>query len=283
MCFLSFIWRLTTCNFTIKLNYLTMAKYGKTLAQVIVEINGKQQVQQVLKAMEESAERLRAKIESANSELEVLAQGGSSPEHDAKKREILGMSKELRQLERAINETKKVNEDVGTILENMSSYSVTSLNKAKRSLSALLNSIVPDTKKAQKQIGTIQKAIKLVSDEIEHRKGKLVEFSDIMDKLGKATPEQLDQVERRLESLLRSVTKNSNAWRKYNKELRLVREEKGRRLESQATDIMSGDYTKTIEGTKEAIEVLKKYQQTLAASDTGNIEKITPVIRRWQM
>ena len=45
-----------------------MAKYGKSLAQVVVEINDKQQVQQVLKAMEESAEKLRAKIDQTKAE-----------------------------------------------------------------------------------------------------------------------------------------------------------------------------------------------------------------------
>ena len=257
-----------------------MAKYGKSLAQVVIEINGKKQAEQVLKAMQSAARDLEKSIKAANTELEQLAQSGGGPEYDAKHKEIVAMQQELKQLNKAIGESKKFSQDIGSILDNMSDNNVTVLNRTKRSLEALLSSIVPNTKKAQKQIEQLQKAIRQVTDEIDRRKGKITEFEDIMNNLGKATPKQLDAVEKRLQTLLESVTKNSNAWRKYDKQMRLLQEEKGRRTAAQAQDIMSGNYTKTTEGTRKAIELLKKYQDTLNTTDSSAIDAVTTAIKK---
>ena len=153
-----------------------MAKYGKTLAQVVVEINGKKQAEQVLKAMSSAAAEMRNNIKSAKKELEDLALAGGGPAYDAKKKEILGMEKELKQLERSIRETKKFSEDISSILNNMSANNVSTLNRTKKSLEALLSSIVPNTKKAKAQIEKLQKAIRQVTDEIDRRKGKIVDL-----------------------------------------------------------------------------------------------------------
>lgn len=257
-----------------------MAKYGKSLAQVVIEINGKKQAEQVLKAMQSAAKDLEKSIAAAKSELEQLAQSGGGPEYDAKHKEIVGMQQELKQLNKAIGESKKFSQDIGSILDNMSANNVSTLNRTKRSLEALLSSIVPNTKKAQKQMEQLQKAIKQVTDEIARRKGQIVDLDKVMKDLGKSTPKQLDDVEKRLQTLLDSVTKNSNAWRKYNKQMRLLQEERSKRTTAQAQDIMGGNYTKTIEGTKQAIEILKKYQQTLNTTDTDAIDAVTKSINK---
>ena len=257
-----------------------MAKYGKSLAQVVIEINGKKQAEQVLKAMQSAAKDLEKSIAAAKSELEQLAQSGGGPEYDAKHKEIVGMQQELKQLNKAIGESKKFSQDIGSILDNMSANNVSTLNRTKRSLEALLSSIVPNTKKAQKQMEQLQKAIKQVTDEIARRKGQIVDLDKVMKDLGKATPKQLDDVEKRLQTLIDSVTKNSNAWRKYNKQMRLLQEERSKRTTAQAQDIMGGNYTKTIEGTKQAIEILKKYQQTLNTTDTDAIDAVTKSINK---
>ena len=257
-----------------------MAKYGKSLAQVTIQINGKKQAEQILKAMQDSAEALRKKIRQTSSELETLAQGGSSPAYDAKKKERDAMKKELSQLDKSIRETKKFSEDVMDIMNNMSNNTTVVLGRAKRSLEALLGNIAPNTKKAQKEMEMLRKAIKAVSDEIDRRKGKVVEFEDIMKDLGKATPKQLEAVEKRLESLLETVNKNSNAWRKYDKQMRTIQQEKGRRTTAQAEGIMNGDYSKTIEGTRQAIEFLKKYQTTLDTTDASGISRVNDAIRQ---
>jgi TP901 family phage tail tape measure protein len=236
-----------------------MAKYGKTLAQVTVEINGKKQAEQVLKAMTTAAAEMRNNIRSAKNELEQLALAGGGPAYDAKKKEVLGMEKELKQLERSIRETKKFSEDVGSILDNMSKNSATTLTRTKRALESLLSSIVPSTKKAQNQIEFLQKAIKQVTDEIARRKGQITEFDDIMGNLGKATPKQLDAVEKRLQSLLDSVTKNSSAWRKYNKELRIVQDEKASRKKSEMESQMENVAKLSVSARNE----LKKYWQSV--------------------
>ena len=257
-----------------------MAKYGKSLAQVVIEINGKKQAEQVLKAMQSAAKDLEKSIAAAKSELEQLAQSGGSPEYDAKRKEIIGMQQELKQLNKAIGESKKFSQDIGSVLDNMSANNVSTLNRTKRSLEALLSSIVPNTKKAQKQMEQLQKAIKQVTDEIARRKGQIVDLDKIMKDLGKATPKQLDDIEKRLQTLLDGVTKNSNAWRKYNKQMRLLQEERSKRTTAQAQDIMGGNYTKTIEGTKQAIEILKKYQQTLNTTDADAIDAVTKSINK---
>ena len=234
-----------------------MAKYGKALAHVSVEINGQKQAEQVLKAMTSAAAEMRKNIKLAKIELEQLALSGGGPAYDAKKKEILGMEKELKQIERSIRETKKFSEDIGSILDNMSKNNATVLNRTKRALESLLSSITPNTKKAQAQILLLQKAIKQISDEIDRRKGKIVEFEDIMNDLGKATPKQLDAVEKRLISLLDSVTKNSNAWRKYNKQLQEVQGEKGARKKSEMESQMENIAKLSVNARNE----LKKYWQ----------------------
>ena len=250
------------------------------MAQVVIEINGKKQAEQVLKAMQSAAKDLERSIAAAKSELEQLAQSGGGPEYDAKHKEIVGMQQELKQLNKAIGESKKFSQDIGSILDNMSANNVSTLSRTKRSLEALLSSIVPNTKKAQKQMEHLQKAIKQVTDEIARRKGQIVDLDKVMKDLGKATPKQLDDVEKRLHTLLDSVTKNSNAWRKYNKQMRLLQEERSKRTTAQAQDIMGGNYAKTIEGTKQAIEILKKYQQTLNTTDTDAIDAVTKSINK---
>ena len=122
------------------------------MAQVVIEINGKKQAEQVLKAMQSAARDLEKSIKAANTELEQLAQSGGGPEYDAKNKEIVAIQQELKQLNKAIGESKKFSQDIGSILDNMSDNNVTVLNRTKRSLEALLSSIVPNTKKAQKQI-----------------------------------------------------------------------------------------------------------------------------------
>ena len=257
-----------------------MAKYGKTLAEVLVQINGTSQTKKVLEALTQTSKELGDKIKVARAELEKLAESGGGPAYDAKKKELAAMVKEQTQLNRAVNETKKFSQSVGDILNNMSNNNVSVLNRTKRTLEALLNSITPNTKKAQNQIEQLQKAIQRVTDEIARRKGQLVDLDKVMANLGKATPKQLDAVEKRLQTLLESVTKNSSAWRKYDKQMRLLQEERSRRTTAQAQDIMGGNYTKTIEGTKQAIELLKKYQSTLNATDTTAINAVTASIKK---
>ena len=257
-----------------------MAKYGKTLAEVLVQINGTSQTKKVLEALTQTSKELGDKIKVARAELEKLAESGGGPAYDAKKKELAAMVKEQTQLNRAVNETKKFSQSVGDILNNISNNNVSVLNRTKRTLEALLNSITPNTKKAQNQIEQLQKAIQRVTDEIARRKGQLVDLDKVMANLGKATPKQLDAVEKRLQTLLESVTKNSNAWRKYDKQMRLLQEERSRRTTAQAQDIMGGNYTKTIEGTKQAIELLKKYQGTLNATDTTAINAVTASINK---
>lgn len=268
-----------------------MAKYGKSLAQVTVEINGRKQAEQVLKAMQTAAKGLEQEIKKANAELVNLAASGGGPDYDAKKKELEGMRRELKQLNKAIGETKKFSEDVGSILDNMSKNTTTTLNRTKRALESVLSSITPNTKKAQAQIESLQKAIKQVTDEIDRRKGKLVDLEKVMNNLGKATPKQLDDVEKRLESLLASVTKNSNAWRKYDKQMRMLQEEKGKRKAEYAKGVLGGDYTqaiaditagnfdKTIEETQQAIKLIEEYKKQLKTkTDAPAIEEANKAI-----
>ena len=160
-----------------------MAKYGKSLAQVVVEINGKQQVQQVLKAMEESAEKLRAKIDQTKAELEELAKGGTSPEYTKKLGDLKQLETEEKQIKRALNETKKLNLDINDVLANMSEYSATTLTQTRRRIEATLRAMKPATEEQRQQMQDMLQDVKILSDEINHRMGKLIEFEDIMDRI----------------------------------------------------------------------------------------------------
>ena len=129
-----------------------MAKYGKSLAQVVVEINGKQQVQQVLKAMEESAEKLRAKIDQTKKELEELAKGGTSPEYTKKLNDLKQLEAEEKQINRSLSETKKLNLDINDVLANMSEYTATTLAQTRRKIEATLRLMKPVTEEQRQQM-----------------------------------------------------------------------------------------------------------------------------------
>ena len=262
-----------------------MAKYGKSLAQVVVEINGKQQVQQVLKAMEESAEKLRAKIDQTKAELEELAKGGTSPEYTKKLGDLKQLEAEEKQIKRALNETKKLNLDINDVLANMSKYSATTLTQTRRRIEATLRAMKPVTEEQRQQMREMQQGVKILSDEINHRMGKLTEFEDIMSDIMNVDGSKLDGVIKRLKELLATTSKfDSENIEKYTAQLAFAEEAKRQRTLRDGRKIMrrveSGKYEASIDVTQADLKALEEYKKLLKTSDTEGLEKTNKVMDR---
>lgn len=97
----------------------------------------------------------------------------------------------------------------------------------------------------------------------------------------KQSVEWLTKYQASLEPLEEEWTNINNLIKAGEERLKSITETVSKQnLSEQAGKIMGGDYTKTIEGTKQAIEILKKYQQTLDATDTKGINKVEESIKR---
>jgi hypothetical protein len=96
----------------------------------------------------------------------------------------------------------------------------------------------------------------------------------------KQSVEWLTKYQASLEPLEEEWTDINNLIKAGEERLKSIAETVSKQnLSEQAVKIMGGDYTKTIEGTKQAIEILKKYQQTLDATDTKGINKVEESIK----
>ena len=261
-----------------------MAKYGKSLAQVVVEINGQKQVNNILNAMKGEAEALRGSLKAAQDELRNLATGGSQEDYNKKLKEVNGLKKELKQLERSINETHKLNVDFDDILGNMSKYSASTLMKTKRQIEAILRSMPDVTDEQRKKMREMHKDLIALTEEIDRRKGKLVEFEDIMDNLNSVDDRSLDSVIKRLKDLIATTDKvDVELLKKYTEQLEKAEEVKYRRTATKAEGVMygveKGQFKGTIAETEEAISLMKQYQNVMKDTSPESVQRVENTIR----
>ena len=288
-----------------------MAKYGSTLAEVKVYINGKDQAkkeleelkavaksysdqmalanEQMLKAAEEMA-KAREKIndaaanngkDSAEYKQAVDEELRAQQAHDEAQKRFKENQTEHKKYQRLIKETEKLNVDLEEAMGRLSEQDIKHLRMLQRQLEAIRNQIDPSKDKDGTFLAYVNNALKQVTETIKNRKGELIEFEDIMSKLTHVDDRSLDDVIKRLKDLIANTDKlDAEKLKKYKDQLAQAESERQRRVGVEAQAIMGGDYTKTIEGTKQAIDLLNKYKETLDTTDTAGIERVQNAIKQ---
>lgn len=290
-----------------------MAKYGSTLAEVKVYINGKDQAKkeleelkavaksysdqmalangQMLKAAEEMA-KARKKIndaaanngkDSAEYKQAVDEELRAQQAHDEAQKRFKENQTEHKKYQRLIKETEKLNVDLEEAMGRLSEQDIKHLRMLQRQLDAIRNQIDPSKDKDGTFLAYVNNALKQVTETIKNRKGELIEFEDIMSKLTHVDDRSLDAVIKRLKDLIANTDKlDAEKLKKYKDQLSQAEGEKDRRVRVEALDVQqqvkSGTWKGTIEETQKAIELQKQYQKQLDATDTKGVKAVEETI-----
>ena len=261
-----------------------MAKKISNLAEVKVYINGKEQAKRDLEELTSKAEEYKKMIEASRSRVVSLGEETEkNPEkvvaYDEERKNLNKLEKEYKKYQRLIRETKKFTEDIEEDLNNLSGQSLARLKTIERSLTAIRQKLDPNEDKDGDFLAFLNESLKRVGEAIKNRKGDLIEFKDIVDDLANIDDTSLSKVEQRIKSLIAATDKDDvDRMQQLKNELQQVKGEQSIRLEDEAQIVIEGDYSKTIEGIKEAIELLKKYQQTLNSSDSESMKNVSEAI-----
>ena len=284
-----------------------MAKKISNLAEVKVYINGKEQAKRDLDDLKKKAEEFKEQLEATKQSISdntskmkdarerANASTEGSAEHtkavqdmldaqtaiDKGKKQQAELEKGQKQINRLIRETEKFAKDIAEDLENLSGQRIKRLNEMKRQIEAIRNSLNPEEDMDGSYLAFLNDAFNRIVETIKNKKGELIEFSDIMDDLTNIDDTSLAKAEQRLRSLLDATDRDDvERIKQLKDELSQVTGERQRRVGVEAQAIMGGDYTKTIEGTKQAIDLLNKYKETLDATDTAGIERVQNAIKQ---
>ena len=249
-----------------------MAKYGSSLAEVKVYINGKEQAEKDLEdlkakakvfqdqmtlannAMLEAAEKMAEARERANEALKDPAKGRDSAEykeavadelkaqemHDKAQKRFDENKKEYSKYQRLIKESTKLTVDLEQAMSSLAEQDIKSLRTLQRQLEAIRNQIDPKKDADGQFLDFVNKSIKEVSDTIKNRKGDLIEFADIVDNLNSVDDRSLDAVIKRLKELIATTDKlEVEKLKQYNNELAQAEGEQQRRVGTRAESIIS--------------------------------------------
>ena len=288
-----------------------MAKYGSSLAEVKVYINGKEQAEKDLEdlkakakvfqdqmtlannAMLEAADKMAEARERANEALKDPTKGKDSAEykqavdeelkaqemHDKAQKRFDENKKEYSKYQRLIKESEKLTVDLETAMKSLADQDIKSLRTLQRQLEAIRNQIDPKKDTDGQFLDFVNKSIKEVSDTIKNRKGDLIEFADIVDNLNSVDDRSLDAVIKRLKELIATTDKlEVEKLKQYNNELAQAEGEQQRRIGTRAegiiSDVKKGEWKGTIAETEEAIKNIKEYQRVMKDTSPEKIKEV---------
>lgn len=225
---------------------------GSRLARVDVLIGGADQAKKKLQGMRDEASRLAKEVENAR---QAMADSVDTVEYDKKKAEYEKLLKQQKELQRSIGYSERNINTVEKYLSDISNQTLRNLNNAQRSLKQILLGVNP---KDLESIKAVQDLIKQVSDEIQRRKGNLVEFSDIIGDIGNVSDKSLGMAKQRLQELISTTQKNTKEIQTYREQLKKVEDEEQRRISSKAGRVMGNLDGSSVAEIQEAINVTTK-------------------------
>ena len=274
--FLSFILVFLMHNF-VRNKHKDMANnLGTRLARIDVLIGGAEQAKKQVQQMREEFEKLSEQVEQAKS---AMAGTADTVEYDKNKKIYEDAVKRQKQLKKSITESERNINTVQKYLEDISGQTLRSLNEAQKALRQMLLSVSP---KDAESLKTVRGYITQIADEIQRRKGNLVEFSDIIGDIGNVSDKSLGMAKQRLQELISSTQLNTQEIQKYRDQLAQVEAEETRRVSQRAQTtlgkVQTGTFDGTIAQTKEAIKILEQYKQQLKTSDTQGIKEVESAI-----
>lgn len=290
-----------------------MAKYGNTLAKVQVYINGKEQAKKDLDELKLKAAGFKQELADTRKEItahekayteaqkranEAAATKGTGSEeyskavydmlesdkalNESKKREIQ-LKGEQKQIQKAIRETEKLAQDIAEDLDNLSGLSIKRLKELMRTVDAMRTSLKPESDPEGQFLSTLNEAFNDIVETIDNKKGKLVEFKDIMDDLPGTSDAKLAAVHKRLDELIRKSVEGSDEMKTYKAELQEVVAEEQKRIQLQAKraqeQVKKGKFEgTTVEEYQQAIELQKQYQKQLDSTDAAGLKAVEETI-----
>ena len=225
---------------------------GSRLARVDVLIGGADQAKKKLQEMRDEASRLAKEVENAR---QAMADSVDTVEYDKKKAEYEKLLKQQKELQRSIGYSERNINTVEKYLSDISNQTLRNLNNAQRSLKQILLGVDP---KDLESIKAVQDLIKQVSDEVQRRKGNIVEFSDIIGDIGNVSEKSLGMAKQRLQELISTTQTNTKEIQTYREQLKKVEDEEQRRISSKAGRVMGNLDGSSVAEIQEAINVTTK-------------------------
>lgn len=249
---------------------------GTRLARIDVLIGGADQARKKIEEMRKEWEELDKVIQEAQRNMEMSV---DTVDYDKNKKIYEDALKKQKQLQKSITESERNVNTVQKYLTDISGQTLRNLNNAQRGLRDMLLGVNP---KDLKTLNIVRDYIKQIADEIQRRKGNLVEFSDIIGDIGNVSDKSLGMAKQRLQELISSTRLNTQEIQKYREQLAQVEAEETRRVSQRAQTtlgkVQTGTFDGTIAQTKEAIKLLEQYKQQLKTSDIKGVKEVESAI-----
>lgn len=249
---------------------------GTRLARIDVLIGGAEQAQKQVDKMRDEWKKLRKEVENAQEQMNATT---NTTLYDDNKKIYNEKVKQLERLTKLIRENQRNVNTVNKYLNDISGQTLRNLGEARKGLNQMLLGINP---KNAETLQTVREYIKQIADEIQRRKGNIVEFSDIIGDIGNVSDKSLGKAKERLQDLIKSTELNTQEIQKYREQLAQVEAEETRRVSQRAQTTLGKVQTGTFDGTisqiKEAIKLLEQYKQQLKTSDTKGVKEVESAI-----
>lgn len=249
---------------------------GTRLARIDVLIGGADQARKQVEEMRKEWEKLGKQVQEAQRNMEKSV---DTVDYDKNKKAYTEAQKQQKQLQKSIQESERNINTVQKYLSDISGQTLRNLNNAQKGLKQMLLGVNP---KNIESLNTVREYIKQISDEVQRRKGNLVEFSDIIGNIGNVSDKSLGMAKQRLQELISSTRLNTQEIQKYREQLAQVEAEETRRVSQRAQTtlgkVQTGTFDGTIAQTKEAIKLLEQYKQQLKTSDTKGVKEVESAI-----
>lgn len=274
--FLSFISTFRLPNFEGNKHKDMANSLGTRLARIDVLIGGAEQAQKQVDKMRDEWKKLRKEVENAQEQMNATT---NTTLYDDNKKIYNEKVKQLERLTKLIRENQRNVNTVNKYLNDISGQTLRNLGEARKGLNQMLLGINP---KNAETLQTVREYIKQIADEIQRRKGNIVEFSDIIGDIGNVSDKSLGKAKERLQDLIKSTELNTQEIQKYREQLAQVEAEETRRVSQRAQttlgQVQTGTFDGTIAQTKEAIKLLEQYKQQLKTSDIKGVKEVESAI-----
>ena len=225
---------------------------GTRLARIDVLIGGAEQAQKQVDKMRDEWKKLRKEVENAQEQMNATT---NTTLYDDNKKIYNEKVKQLERLTKLIRENQRNVNTVNKYLNDISGQTLRNLGEARKGLNQMLLGINP---KNAETLQTVREYIKQIADEIQRRKGNLVEFSDIIGDIGNVSDKSLGMAKQRLQELISTTQKNTKEIQTYREQLKKVEDEEQRRISSKAGRVMGNLDGSSVAEIQEAINVTTK-------------------------
>lgn len=222
---------------------------GNRLARIDVLIGGADQAQKQVDKMRDEWKKLRKEVENAQEQMNATT---NTTLYDDNKKIYNEKVKQLERLTKLIRENQRNVNTVNKYLNDISGQTLRNLGEARKGLNQMLLGINP---KNAETLQTVRDYIKQIADEIQRRKGNLVEFSDIIGDIGNVSDKSLGMAKQRLQELISTTQKNTREIQTYREQLKKVEDEEQRRISSKAGRVKGNLDGSSVSEIQEAIKV----------------------------